>query len=68
MIGWEDSSNDSKGDLFRWTEAYLERTTYEICCPVIGDQALAPEGKTGIIISMLLEHRFVKRISEAGEY
>ena len=68
MIGWEDSANDSKGDLFRWTEDYLERTTYEISCPAIRDRTLAPEGKTGLIISTLLDYSLVKRISEAGDY
>ena len=65
---WKESSNDNQNDLFRWTEEYLERTTFEISCPVLRDKTLAPEGKTGLIISTLLDYSLVKRISEDGNY
>ena len=68
MTGWEESVNGSRDDLFHWIEDYLECTTYEISCPVIRDKTLAPEGKTGLIISTILDYSLVKRISETGHY
>jgi hypothetical protein len=34
---------------------FLERTTFEISCPVLRDDRLAPVGKTGLIVSMLFD-------------
>lgn len=68
MTGWEESVNGSRDGLFRWIEDYLECTTYEISCPVLRDKTLAPEGKTGLIISTLLDYSLVKCISDNGDY
>ena len=46
----------SEGELYDWIGQYLERTTYEISCPVLRDGALAPEGKTGVIVSTLMDY------------
>ena len=55
-------------ELFKWIGQYLERTTYEISCPALRDVSLAPEGKTGVIISTLMDYRLVKHISDTGSY
>lgn len=67
MEKW-DMANSGKDALFDWVGDYLERTTYEMSCPALRDPALAPEGKTGIIISTLMEYKLVQRISELGAY
>jgi phytoene dehydrogenase-like protein len=59
---------DTSSELYDWANDYLERTTYEISCPVIRDQQLAPEGKTGLIISTLMDYDLVQRMSQLGEY
>lgn len=54
--------------LYDWVGKYLELTTYEISCPVLRDETLAPEGKTGVIVSTLMDYSLVRKFYEAGEY
>jgi phytoene dehydrogenase-like protein len=54
--------------IIKWIRKYYDLTTYEIACPVMRDFSLAPEGKTGLIISTLIEYSLVKHISEMGWY
>jgi len=51
-----------------WLGRYLELTTYEISCPVLRDSTLAPEGKTGLIISSLFDYSLTKHIENMGWY
>jgi phytoene dehydrogenase-like protein len=51
-----------------WLSQYYRLTTFEISCPVMRDESLAPEGKTGLIISTLFDYPLVKHISEMGWY
>jgi phytoene dehydrogenase-like protein len=51
-----------------WLKRYVELTTYEISCPVLRDSNLAPEGKTGLIISTLFDYSLVKHIRAMGWY
>ena len=39
-----------------WIEHYIQHTTYEISIPVLKDASLAPEGRTGLIVSVLFDH------------
>lgn len=57
-----------KSELLTWLERYFTLTTYEISIPVLRDPKMAPEGKTGLIISTLFEHSLVKHINEMGWY
>lgn len=53
-------------------EAYLQQffrlTTYEISCPAMRDESLAPPGKTGLIISTLFDYSLTKYIADRGWY
>jgi len=60
-------TND-KNAIIKWIRQYCELTTYEISIPVMRDADLAPEGRTGLIISTLMEHSLVKHISKMGWY
>lgn len=51
-----------------WLRRYLEHTTYEISIPALRDRALAPEGKTGLIISSLFDYSLTKHIEALGWY
>jgi phytoene dehydrogenase-like protein len=51
-----------------WLEKFFALTTYEIACPVLRDASLAPEGKTGLIISVLFDYELTKAIAEKGWY
>lgn len=63
----EIASGDRHGVL-SWLEKFLALNTYEISVPVLKDPAMAPEGKTGLIISLLAEYDLFKRIADAGWY
>lgn len=51
-----------------WLGRFLEHTTYEISCPALRDKALAPEGKTGLIISSLFDYSLTRHIETLGWY
>ena len=59
---------DNKAEIIAWIKKYYEFTTYEISYPVMRDEALAPAGKTGLIISTLMEYSLVKHIESMGWY
>ena len=69
MIDLEKSIDCSdKPSIISWLQKYYELTTFEISCPVLRDENLAPVGKTGLIISTLMDHSIVKKISDMGWY
>jgi phytoene dehydrogenase-like protein len=60
--------NGSWKDIQSWLEKFFALTTYEISIPVIRDSALAPKGKTGLIISVLFDYQLTKFIESKGWY
>ncbi len=64
--GWRGLSG--RQELSRWVRRYLELTTYEISIPAMRDKAMAPEGKTGLVISSLMDYGLVERIRDEGWY
>ena len=56
----------SKQEIQAWLAKFLALTTYEISIPVLRDSALAPAGKTGLIISLLFDHGLTKTIRDQG--
>lgn len=64
-----DGSYDTDSDsVFKWIREFLQLTTYEISIPVMRDESLAPKGKTGLIISTLMDYSLVKHIEQLGVY
>lgn len=61
-------NNGEKEEIRQWLEKFFSLTTYEISIPVLRDSTLAPEGKTGLIVSVLFDYRLTKEISEMGWY
>jgi phytoene dehydrogenase-like protein len=51
-----------------WLEKFFALTTYEISCPVMRDSTLAPQGKTGLIVSVLFDYSLTKHIKEMDWY
>jgi phytoene dehydrogenase-like protein len=49
-----------------WLKRFLDLNTYEISCPVLRDCSLAPEGRTGLIISILFDYSLTKHIQTLG--
>lgn len=58
----------SKEEVLRWLDKYFQFTTYEISIPALRDPDLAPEGKTGLVISTLFEYDLIKKIKDANWY
>ena len=57
-----------KPQILSWLDKFLALNTYEISIPALKDPDLAPEGKTGLIISFLTEYDLFKMIADAGWY
>lgn len=70
MAGSEDPTKliADRSRIEDWLRRYLERTTYEIACPVLRDHRLAPAGKTGLIVSSLFDYSLTKHIRASGWY
>lgn len=65
---FEKIKNKDKEKLFEWLKSYLDYTTYEISCPVIRDESLAPNNQVGIIISTLMDYSIVDHFNKLGLY
>ena len=50
-----------KEELYNWLDRFLRLNTYEISIPVLKEPRAAPEGKTGLIISLLFDYNLVKK-------
>jgi phytoene dehydrogenase-like protein len=55
-----------KARIVAWTRRFFELTSYEISCPALRDPALAPPGKTGLVVSTLMEHSLHRHVQEMG--
>ncbi len=54
--------------IMSWLDQFIALNTFEISIPALRDPDLAPEGKTGLIISILAEFDLFNRIADAGWY
>jgi len=64
----EDFDSKTKAEVFEWVDQYCALNTYEVSIPALRDAAMAPEGKTGLMISCLLDYDIVEKIEQAGWY
>lgn len=55
-----------KEQILTWLDKFTGLNTYEISIPSLKDPDLAPQGKTGIIISFLAEYDLFSLIQKAG--
>lgn len=67
LTDWNKAIATEEG-IYGWIGQYLSHTTYEISCPALRDASLAPEGKTGVIVSTLMDYHLVKNISDTFSY
>jgi len=63
-----DPLSADKDEIKSWLGRYYDLTTYEISCPAVRDSSLAPPGKTGLILSTLMDYKLAKIIKENGWY
>lgn len=62
------SGKGEEAKILQWLDNYLDLNTFEISIPALRDPDMAPEGKTGLIISILTEYDLFKMIADAGWY
>lgn len=60
--------NAARDEIEAWLRKFFALTTYEISCPVMRDASLAPDGNTGLIVSVLFDYRLTKYIESTGWY
>lgn len=65
---WRDTARTSDETLLDWVSQYLARTTFEISCPALRDSSLAPEGKTGVMVSTLMNVDLVRQLAQPDLY
>ena len=56
----------SKSEILSWLDDFCNLNTYEVSVPVLRDPTLAPEGKTGLMISCLFDYEVFDKINQAG--
>ncbi len=63
-----DTTVIHKEEICEWIKKFCRLTTYEISIPSLRDPQLSPEGKTGMVISFLLDYLLFKAVSADGWY
>ncbi len=64
----ENFDERSRDEIFAWLDDFCNFNTYEVSIPALRDSTLAPEGKTGIMISCLFDYDLVEKVEKAGWY
>ena len=68
LPAWQKAVHQGQLSINQWVQKYLECTTYEISCPALRDPALAPEGKTGLIVSTLMAYDLARQMLDEDRY
>jgi phytoene dehydrogenase-like protein len=58
--------NTSKDQVLAWLDEYCRLNTYEISIPSLRDPSLSPDGKTGMIASLLFDSEIFEKVQKAG--
>lgn len=56
----------TRGEISRWLKDFCARNSYEISIPVLKDASLSPEGKTGLVVSVLFDGELARLIERKG--
>lgn len=65
LLHWDNLQKDA---FYDWLHRFCRYNTFEISIPVLRDPSAAPQGKTGMIVSLLFDYELTKRIHDAGWY
>lgn len=63
-----ENAGHDRGRILTWLDKLISLNSFEIAIPALRDPDMAPEGKTGLIISILAEYDLFKMIADAGWY
>ena len=55
-----------KEKVIDYLKEYCDLNTLEIAIPALRDSNMAPEGKTGVVVSLLFDYQLAKKIDDAG--
>ena len=58
----------TKTELYAWLDNFTKLNTYEISIPGLKNESFVPEGKTGIIVSFLIEYDLFSKLKQVGWY
>ncbi len=64
----DEGATRDKSRMLAWLDKFISLNTFEISIPSLRDPEMAPEGKTGLIVSVLAEYDLFRAIDEAGWY
>ena len=64
----DEFDTKSKDEVLDWLVDFCSLNSYEVSVPALRDPTLAPEGKTGLMISCLFDYSLVEKIRDAGWY
>lgn len=60
--------NIKKEDVYSWLEKFVKYNTFEISIPALREKQAAPDGKTGMIVSLLFDYKLTDLIYKDGWY
>ncbi|MCY1723307.1 NAD(P)/FAD-dependent oxidoreductase [Prolixibacteraceae bacterium Z1-6] len=62
----DQNDTELKEKLISYLKEYCDLNTLEIAIPALRDPAMAPKGKTGVVVSLLYDYCLAKKIDDAG--
>ncbi len=62
----DPDNGDLKQRILNYLTDFCNLNTFEIAIPVLRDPELAPENRTGLIVSLLFEYQLAKKIEDSG--
>ncbi|KIM11339.1 MAG: amine oxidase [Sulfuricurvum sp. PC08-66] len=63
LLAWESTPQE---ELWAWLERYIELNTFEIAIPALKDPILAPQGQTGLVVSLLAEYELFVKVEQSN--
>lgn len=63
--GWNE---DNRLEVLAWLDTFCALNTFEVSIPVLNDPDTAPQGKSGVIISFLMDYDLVLKVEKDGWY
>ncbi|MEJ5274029.1 MAG: NAD(P)/FAD-dependent oxidoreductase, partial [Spirochaetota bacterium] len=69
LENWKNlDKEENKKIVFNWLNDFISLNTFEVSIPNLRNPKLAPDGKTGVIISFLSDFELFERIKKEGWY
>lgn len=62
----DNQNTELKEKVKKYLEAYFRLNTFEIAIPALRDANLAPDGKAGLVVSLLYDYTLAKKIDDFG--